>query len=219
MIKGVIFDLDGTLLNTLEDIKGALNFALQKFNYQKVTLQQTKNFIGNGGRELVERALKFQNVEFKEEVLQAFREYYFEHQIDFTKPYDDVMELLDILLKNNIKIAVASNKFYKTAIPIVKTLFGELFEVVVGSSDNTKLKPYPDVLFLVADKLNLRVDECLFVGDAEVDIMAAKNAKMKMVSVLWGYRSKEILEKLNPEYMVEKPLEILEIIDKENKND
>lgn len=219
MIKGIIFDLDGTLLNTLKDIKASLNHALKTFGYKKITLAQTKSFIGNGGKELVERALKSQGVEFKEEVLDEFRSYYVNHSIDFTTPYEGIYELLNELKKKNIKLAVASNKFYKTAYKILDTLFKDTFEFAIGSGTNLKLKPSPDIIFASIEKMNIKVDECLYVGDSEVDILAAKNANMKVISVLWGYRSKKILSKLNPDYMIKTPNEILKIIDKENEND
>lgn len=216
MIKGVIFDLDGTLLNTLKDIKEALNNALRKYHYQEVSLEQTRMFIGNGGKELVQRALNFQNVEFKENVLLEFRNYYFNHQIDFTFIYEGIDDLLKELLKSDIKIAVASNKYYKTAIPIIEKFFPNQFVSISGSSENMALKPSPDIIYLTLRNMNLKAEECLYVGDSEIDILTAKNFKMKVVSVLWGYRDRALLETYNPDYLIKQPLELINIIKKEN---
>lgn len=214
MIEGIIFDLDGTLLYTLKDLNNAINFSLLKNGFNSISLDETKSFIGNGVEKLVLRSLKNQNEDKFESVLKDFKDYYDKHNCDNTYPYDGIIELLKKLNEKNIKIAIVSNKYQKGVEEICKPLFDKYIKVYVGASKNYKSKPEVDMVNIALNKMNVSSNNCLFVGDSIVDILTAKNANMKSIGVLWGYKDVSLAT-----YKVSNPLEIITIIDKENKND
>ncbi len=214
MINSIIFDLDGTLLNTIEDLANACNYALTTLGYKTHEVEKYKTFVGNGRYKLVERMLPEDNrsVENIEKALELFDSYYEKHMIDMTKPYDGIMEMLDCLISKSINIAVVSNKPHEFTTEVVKNYFGDRFEVVYGHKKNTKEKPDPWAVLEVIDKFKVNKDECLYVGDSEIDINTAKNAGVKSVGVEWGFRGKGELESAGANYIVNKPEQILEIL-------
>lgn len=214
MIKSIIFDLDGTLLDTIEDLANACNYALTTLGYETHEVEKYKTFIGNGRYKLIERMLPEGNkdIENIEKALKLFDDYYEKHMIDMTKPYDGIMNMLDNLMDKGIKIAVVSNKPHEFTIEVVKNYFGNRFEVVYGHMKNTKEKPDPWAVLEVIKKFNVNKDECLYIGDSEIDINTAKNAGVKSVGVEWGFRGKGELESAGADYIVNKPEEILEIL-------
>ncbi len=209
--KAVIFDLDGTLLNTLDDLYISVNHALKHYNYPLRDKEEVKSFIGNGIRDLMTRACP-ENVENFEEVLAFFKEHYSIHSQDNTRPYDDIMELLTTLNEKGVKCAIVSNKFDGAVQELKDKYFLGLIEVAVGESPLVKKKPAPDSVLKVMEILNVNNDEVIFVGDADTDIETSKNASIKCISVLWGFRSKEFLKEKGGSIFVNKPLEILEQI-------
>lgn len=209
--KAVIFDLDGTLLNTLDDLYISVNYALKHFNYPLRTKDEVKKFVGNGIRELMTRACP-KGIDNFEEILALFKEHYLVHSRDNTRPYDDIMELLETLNKMGIKCAIVSNKFDGAVQELKEKYFKSLIAVAVGESPLVKKKPAPDSALKVMELLNVKNDEVVFVGDADTDIETSKNASIKCVSVLWGFRSKEFLKEKGGKIFVDKPLEILEHI-------
>ncbi len=209
--KAVIFDLDGTLLNTLDDLFISVNYALEHFDFPLRTKDEVKSFIGNGIRDLMTKSCP-KDVENFEEVLAFFKAHYSVHSQDNTRPYDDIVELLETLNKNNVKCAIVSNKFDGAVQELKEKYFKGLFSVAVGESPNVRKKPAPDSVLKVMELLNVNKDEVVFVGDADTDIETSKNASIKCISVLWGFRSKEFLEERGGKIFVEKPLEILEYI-------
>ena len=209
--KAVIFDLDGTLLNTLDDLYTSVNYALQHYNFPLRTKEEVKNFIGNGIKDLMTRACPA-NIENFDEVLAFFKAHYSVHSQDNTRPYDDIMELLTTLNKKGIKCAIVSNKFDGAVQELKDKYFSGLIEIAVGESPDVRKKPAPDSVLKVMEILNVNNDEVVFVGDADTDIETSKNASIKCVSVLWGFRSKEFLLDKGGSIFVNKPLEILQYI-------
>lgn len=212
MIKGILFDLDGTLVYTLIDLNNAINYALENNGLKTISIDKTKEFIGSGIKNLVLKAID-NKIEIFNEVYHDFKKYYHNNINNNSTPYNGVVELLKSLKENNIKIAVVSNKYQEGVEKICIPLFGEYSNVFIGARDNINIKPSSDMVNLALNKLNLNNNECLFVGDSNVDIMTAKNSNMKSIGVLWGYKDVS-----NATYKVNTPNEILDIIRKENEN-
>ena len=214
MFKVAIFDLDGTLLNTLEDLANACNHALNKFSFPTHNVEEYKKFIGNGIYKLVERAVpnNKKDKETVEKVLKTFSDYYNEHMIDMTKPYDGIIDILDELRAKGIKLAVVSNKKHEFTIEIVKKYFEDRFDIVFGHRENYKEKPDPTSVLEVIEKLNILKSECIYIGDSNVDILTAKNAGVKSVGVSWGFRGREELANEGANYLADNNIELLNII-------
>ncbi|MBQ8206268.1 MAG: HAD family hydrolase [Bacilli bacterium] len=212
MIKGVIFDLDGTLLNTLNDLHNAVCYALSNNGIKTFDISYTKDYIGNGIKMLITRALKHNNLEFDEKVFNDFKKYYSNHQLDYTIPYEGILDVLNNLKKLGYKTAIVSNKHQEGVSSLGKRFFNNNIDVLIGSLETIKLKPHPDMLLLACDKLSLKVDECIFVGDSDVDMITANNANMKVVGVTWGFRDEKVLKENNATYIINTPNELLDLI-------
>ncbi len=213
MIKGIIFDLDGTLLNTLTDLKNAVNYALRTNKLPEITLKQTRDYVGNGVKKLVSRAIGNEdNKELIDKSLKLFTAYYDLHQNDYTLPYDGIIDTLKCLKEMNLKMAIVSNKYQQGVDNLCRPLFKDYIDVFIGANDNIKLKPAPDMANIALEKLNLKNNECVFIGDSNVDALTGKNANMKVIGVTWGYKDKDVLEKLDLDYIVDRPSQIIDII-------
>lgn len=210
--KAVIFDLDGTLLNTLEDLHTAVNYALEKFNLPIITLEQTRMFVGNGVEKLMERAIGQDNQALLPEALKCFKEYYSVHSKEKTRPYDGVTELVEKLIAENIKCAIVSNKFDGAVKSLAVEYFGKMFLSAVGESSAVRKKPAPDSVLFVMNELGVSKEETVYVGDSDVDIKTAENAGIKCISVLWGFRDKEFLIKNGGKIFAQNPEEVFDII-------
>ena len=213
MIKGILFDLDGTLLYTLQDLCNAVNYALVNNGLSAISLEKTKEYIGSGIKNLMIKATK-DNPKVFDKAYQDFKDYYSLHCIDTTIPYKGIIELLERLRKLNIKIAVVSNKYQEGVDRICNKLLKEYIPIFIGARSNIKIKPETDMVNEALSRLNLTNNECLFVGDSNVDIQTAKNANMKSVGVLWGYKDVS-----SANYTISNPIELINIILKENEND
>ena len=215
MQKGAIFDLDGTLLYTLEDLKESVNFALAKYDYAPRTLEEVRNFVGNGVRLLMERAVPqgAENPDF-EAILKCFKEHYAENMYNKTKPFDGILEMLEVLQKRGYKIGVVSNKFDKAVKELCRKYFCERVEVAIGEDEQhgIRKKPAPDSVFKAMEILGCDKNSTYYIGDSEVDLETAKNSGWKSISVTWGYKDREFLLSHGAENIVEKPREILEIL-------
>lgn len=189
----VIFDLDGTLLNTLEDLTDSVNYALNVMGYPVRNIYEVRAFVGNGIRKLIERAVP-ENTEpcDTEQTLAHFKEYYAKHNQDKTKPYDGVRELMARLKAKGIKMAIVSNKIHSGVIALRDEFFKDI-EIAIGDMPELKRKPAPDSCFLALEKLGSTVEETVYVGDSDVDLETAKNAGLDCISVLWGFRDKDFL--------------------------
>lgn len=203
MYKAVIFDLDGTLLNSLGDLAAASNYGLKKCGYKVHDVDKYKTFVGDGRYKLIERVLpeEQRTPETIDKVLSLFNEYYGEHMIDMTRPYEGIAQLLDELKAKGIKIAVVSNKPHEFTTEIVTKFFGDRFDIIFGHREGYKAKPDPAAVLEVIREFGFTKEECLYVGDSNVDIKTAKNSGLKSVGVLWGFRSKEELEKEGADYI------------------
>ena len=214
MRKVVIFDLDGTLLYTIEDLADSVNFALEKFGYEKKTLDEVLSFVGNGVRHLVKLSTPegISEDDF-EACFNCFKEYYSEHCCDKTRPYPKIIETLKIIKKKGIKIAIVSNKFQEAAEEVCEHYFKGLYDVVIGESEHCRRKPAPDGIIKILEMYDAEADDALFFGDSEVDIQTANNAGVYIVSVLWGYRNKKFLTKKGAKLFVENPLDMASALD------
>ena len=184
--KLVIFDLDGTLLNTLEDLTDSTNFALSKFEYPQKTIDQVRSYVGNGVALLIERAIPDgkDNNNF-EKCLENFKENYSKNMYNKTSPYPKILDMLNDLRKRGYKVAVVSNKFDKAVKELCGKYFPKLIDVAIGEneSEGIKKKPAPDTVFQAIKELDEKISNCVYVGDSEVDIMTAKNSGMPCISV------------------------------------
>ena len=206
-----IFDLDGTLLDTLQDLANAVNHAMREMKYPERTVDEVRRFIGNGIRMLIKRAAPqgISNSDY-EKTLAVFTAYYLDHIADFTKPYDGISEVIKTLKSKGCKVAVVSNKADEAAKKVVKDYFGDVFDMVVGKMDRFPSKPEPDSVLYVIETLGADKDKCIYSGDSEVDVHTAHNAGLPCVGVTWGNRDVSELIAAGAEYIAEKPNEILE---------
>lgn len=196
--KAVIFDLDGTLLNTYEDLANAVNFALEQNGLPTHMAEKYKIFAGNGTDMMITRALPLdkRNEEMLDKVRKLYFEYYNAHSGECTKPYDGIVDMLSELKSRGFKLAVVSNKIDFMTRAVVKEYFGDtMFDFVTGQCDGIIPKPDPSMVYKVMEQFGVTADECIFVGDSGVDAETGKNANMFTVGVLWGFRDeKELLE-------------------------
>ncbi len=211
----IIFDMDGTILNTLEDLKNSLNYVLQQAGYQTRTLEEVRTFVGNGIRKTIERALPSDIEEEKiDELFSLFMDYYAIHNTDNTKPYNGVIDLLKELKHLGYKTAVVSNKQDSAVKSLCKKFFTGLFDVEIGEKENIAKKPDPDEVNEVLKILNIDRTKSIYIGDSEVDIQTAQNSKMKSIIVDWGFRDRKFLYEHGAEVIISNPSEILDIINK-----
>ena len=216
-MKLVIFDLDGTLLNTLDDLADAANHAMTEMGYPVHPVESFRYFVGNGVPKLMERCLPEgeRSPERISEALNIFSEYYSKHSTDKTRPYDGITELLDALREKGVKTAVASNKTDSFTVELVKKFFGERFDFIRGGLPDVPKKPAPDIVFGIMSALGAEAYSTYFAGDSNVDIMTAANAGVTSIGCLWGFRSKEELISAGAVHIAESPEEIYDIIVKE----
>lgn len=209
MIKFVIFDLDGTLLNTLEDLKESTNFALCTFGYPPRSLEEVRKFVGNGVRKLIERAVP-KNCENTQECLAIFKQNYSENMYNQTAPYNGIIKILKELRANDCKIGVVSNKFDFAVKELCKKYFNNLIDCAIGQSDNILPKPAPDGVFKAMKELGADNSNTIYVGDSDVDVQTAKNSNLPCIGVTWGFRDKKALA--GADFIIDKPCDIIRII-------
>jgi len=193
-INTVIFDLDGTLLDTLEDLKDSLNHTFKKFGLPERSLDDTRRFVGNGIRTLICRAVpEGTSEEMIDTLFEEMKAYYDLHCLDKTKPYDGVVTLLSQFYEAGYKLAIVSNKVDSAVKDLNKTFFSDYVSVAIGEKPGIERKPAPDTVIEALRQLGSTKEEAIYIGDSEVDVATAKNSGMPCVSVLWGFRSKEWL--------------------------
>ena len=204
-----IFDLDGTLLDSLTDLAISCNYALRINNMPERTIDEVRCFVGNGVKKLMERAIPngLQNPAF-EKTYADFRKHYLVHNLDNTKPYPGIIPLLKRLHSEGKNIAVVSNKFYAATQDLVKHFFGEYITVAIGERENIRKKPAPDTVFEALRQLDASSAGAVYIGDSDVDVMTARNCNIPCISVLWGFRTKEFLIKNGATTFVTAPDEI-----------
>ena len=211
--KLAIFDLDGTLLETLEDLHDSTNHALTSLGLPARTLDEVRRFVGNGIHKLIERAVPAgSSRETVEQVFEEFKKWYAVHCNDKTSAYDGVIHMLQALQRQGIKTAVVSNKADFGVQTLCKTYFSGLLDVAVGQREGIRLKPAPDSVNEVLRLLDIRREDAVYIGDSDVDIDTARNAEMDCISVTWGFRSREFLLEHDAEVLVDKPTELEKIL-------
>lgn len=216
--KLVIFDLDGTLLNTISDLGRATNYALTANGYPPHLLESYPMFVGNGVRKLIERALPpdAYNHETVEKLISDFKSYYNSHNTETTEPYSGIPELLKALRDCDVKLAVASNKYQEAVTTIIEHYFPDIdFVAVAGQREGIPVKPDPSIVFGILLEAGIPKDETLYVGDSGVDMQTAARACIDSVGVTWGFRSKDELRKNQATYVVSNPDDIINIVNGE----
>lgn len=216
MIKACIFDLDGTLLDTIRALSYCISRTMEQFGYGEIDEEHTKRFVGEGYRELVRRALIFsgdEELRHFESACKRYLEIFAEHSMHEVRPYEGIEEMLRLLKERGIRLAVLSNKPQAGTEHNIFQIFGErLFERVYGQREGMPLKPDPRALELLMEELGVERDEVLYFGDTSTDMQTGENAGVKRVAVLWGFRSEEELSSFSPEHMIKSPKEVLSLL-------
>ncbi|MCH5183766.1 MAG: HAD-IIIA family hydrolase [Oscillospiraceae bacterium] len=213
MYSCVIFDLDGTLLNTLADLAAAGNHALEALELPTHEVEAYKTFIGNGIPNLIRRMLPEGSEEaLQKEALRLFSDHYAAHHSDRTKPYDGIPALLDTLHRRGVKIAVVSNKAHVFSVELIRRFFGETVGPVYGTGNDLPRKPDPTAVFRVMEEMGVTKPETLYVGDSDVDMFTARNAGLDACGVLWGFRSKNVLAESGARFLAKNAEELERII-------
>lgn len=216
-ITTVVFDMDGTLLNTLDDITDSVNVILGRHNLPLRSIDEIRHMVGNGASYLMERAIASgkEHPEF-DSILKEYQKYYEEHCNIKTGPYKHIPELLKGLNERGYKLAIVSNKPMGAVKELTKIYFGDYVSVAIGVTETMRRKPYPDEVIAAMDELGSTKEESIYVGDSEVDHKTAMNSGLRCISCLWGFRTKE--ELLNAgasgNIFVSDPLEILDLLQK-----
>ena len=212
-----IFDLDGTLLNTIKDLGEAVNFALDKNGFHTHSIASYPFFVGNGVRRLIERSLPEdarKQSTVGETMLRDFKKYYNEHNTDRTQPYDGMPELLHQLQEQGVKLAVASNKYQQATEKIIGHFFADIdWVAVVGQQEGVPVKPDPSIIFMILSQAKVAKQDTLYVGDSGIDMEAARRACVDSVGVTWGFRPVKELKENHANVIINKPIDILPIIE------
>ena len=212
----VIFDLDGTLLNTLDDLHASVNFALAKNGFALRSKEEIRGFLGNGIRNLVQRSMPESASEPETDaVFEAFKAHYSIHLEDRTKPYEGIMELLQYLKEHQVQMAIVSNKADKAVKELVRKYFRGFIETAIGEREGVRKKPEPDSVVEAMRILCAERESAIYVGDSEVDFATAANAGLDCALVTWGFRQEDFLKSLKPKYLIHAPGELTGLLDGE----
>ncbi len=209
----VIFDLDGTLLNTLEDLTDSVNYALGACHMPPRTIEEIRCFVGNGIRNLMLRAVPDgeENPDF-EQAFVIFQEHYGEHCNDKTRPYEGVLALLKVLFEKGYTMAIVSNKIDSAVKELNDRYFSEYVSVAIGDREGLQRKPAPDTVHVALQELGRTKETAVYIGDSEVDLATARNVGIPCISVLWGFRDRELLEKQGADTFAIKPMDVLDFL-------
>jgi phosphoglycolate phosphatase len=211
--KCIIFDLDGTLVDSLLDLTNSMNYAMQRLNLPTHTPEEYLPLIGYGRQKFAMLAVPPEKIDLADKVLDIMWKHYEENCCVLTKPYPQIPEVIGKLKKTGIALAVLTNKDQQTAEIITKHYFGnDTFKVIVGATRTTAPKPQPDAILQILSDMNCPCENAVMVGDSEVDIQTGKNAKIYTIAATWGFRSAQILREQNPDKMLDFPLEIIEAV-------
>ncbi len=191
-----VFDLDGTLLNTLEDLADAVNYSLAQFGMPQRTIEEVRNYVGNGIRLLIERSVpNGTDLPVIDNVFECFKKYYQEHCNDNTKAYDGIIDMLKELKQSGIKLAVLSNKAQNAVTKLCDIYFDNLLDITFGAREGIAKKPAPDALLECAAIADIALEDIAYIGDSDVDVLTARNAGVDCIAVSWGFRDKGVLIK------------------------
>ena len=214
-IRTFIFDLDGTLLDTLGDLAASVNYALQAHNMPTHSIDNVRRFVGNGVRLLMERAVPdgASNPQF-DAAFATFRQHYMAHSLDTTRPYEGILEMLRVLRQRGYRTAVVSNKFYAATQELCHHFFPDTIEVAIGEheAEGIRKKPAPDTVIEALRQLGERREDAVYVGDSDVDIATAAASGMPSISVLWGFRDRQFLMEHGASRFISQPLELLTLL-------
>ena len=213
MYNAIIFDLDGTLLNTLDDLYSSVNHALAQFNLPVRSKWEVRSFLGNGIRRLVEHALpEGCDPILTEKVFNEFRAYYLEHSLDCTQPYEDIIPMLQQCKALGKSTAIVSNKLNLAVQDLHQRFFRDCIDVAIGETPDVKRKPAPDMVKKAIELLGCKHNEAVYVGDSEVDLATARNASLPCIAVSWGFRDKDFLIEQKAQTIIDTPQQLIEII-------
>ena len=213
MKNTVLFDLDGTLLNTLFDLADSVNFVLRNNGYKERSTEEIRSFLGEGVKNLMTLALpKGISEDIIDKYVLDFKEYYAKNMRNKTAPYDGIMELLKELKSKGIKIGVVSNKYDKAVKELCLEYFGNLIDIAVGEREGIAKKPAPDSVFEAMRELNAEKEDVLYIGDSDTDMETAINTGVSSVGVTWGFRDEKLLVETGATYIARKPEDILKFI-------
>lgn len=209
----IVFDMDGTILDTLEDLKNSMNHTLKLYNMPERTLDEIRSFVGNGIRKLIERAAVSGTPEtIIEAIHKDFMKHYEVHCADFTKPYDGINDLILELKSRGYKTAVVSNKAHDAVLDLCDQYFPALFDLALGEKPEIAKKPAADMVNLALEKLQISREKAVYIGDSDVDVATARNSNLDMIAVDWGFRTREFLVEQGAKTIVSHPEEILQLV-------
>lgn len=212
-IKTVIFDLDGTLLNTLDDLKDSVNATLSAYGFPERSLDEVRKFVGNGVARLMELAVPWQlENEQAKEMLEFFKMHYAKNCNHKTRPYDGILTLLEQLKNQGYQLAIVSNKFDAAVKDLNQLYFSKFIDVAVGQREGVRRKPFPDTVNIALEEVGCSAEEVLYIGDSEVDVETAKNAGLRLLAVDWGFRTRDELVRSGAQYIAEKPEDIIDYL-------
>ena len=215
-MKACIFDLDGTLTNTLESMTYSVNLTLEEMGLSKITKDQCRLFVGNGARVLMEKSLKAAgdtDASRIEEGMEIYGRIFDENCTYHVTPYEGIPEMLKALKDKGIQLAVLSNKPDRQTVKVVKAIFGEeLFDYAQGQKEGIRRKPEPDGVWYLMEQMHVSKEECLYIGDSEVDAATGRNAGLKTIGVLWGFRDRKTLETAGVDDLIDRPDELLQFV-------
>lgn len=213
-ITTIIWDLDGTLLNTLEDLTDSVNYMLASHNYPLRTIDEIRSFVGNGLAKLTERALPDTvTAEEYQTCLSEFKAYYKIHMQDKTAPYNGVLDVLKTFRDKGYRMAVVSNKADAAVKELIPIYFSDLLPIAIGDMEGREKKPAPDSVYEAMKQLGVSKEECIYIGDSDVDVNTAKNVDIPSIAVLWGFRTREQLEQAGAVTFAEKPSDLIALLD------
>ena len=215
-MKACIFDLDGTLTNTLESMTYSVNLTLEEMELSKITKDQCRLFVGNGARVLMEKSLKAAgdtDASRIEEGMEIYGRIFDRNCTYHVTPYEGIPEMLKALKDKGIQLAVLSNKPDRQTVKVVKAIFGEeLFDYAQGQKEGIRRKPEPDGVWYLMEQMHVSKEECLYIGDSEVDAATGRNAGLKTIGVLWGFRDRKTLETAGADDLIDRPDELLQFV-------
>jgi len=212
-VKAIVFDMDGTLLDTLQDLTNAVNVALAKYGLPEKTVAEVCKVVGNGARNLVKGVVpEGESHPDFETIFEDYKAYYAAHCEEETKPYAGIWELLQELKKRDYKMAVVSNKPDGAVKILAEKYFPECFQVAIGDMEGYKRKPAPDLVYKALEELGAKKEEAIYVGDSDVDLMTAMNAELPCVPVTWGFRDREFLMFHGASVFIDEPTELLKVL-------
>ena len=216
--KAVVFDLDGTLLDTLEDLAASTNHALRALGFPERTIDEVRRFVGNGVGRLIDRAMpEDAGADERQECLRLFKLHYVAHCRDHTRPYPGVLQMLRTLRSRGLLLAIVSNKLQQGVDELHATYFGGLVDVAIGERPGVGRKPAPDMLYLALERLGVSPGQAVYVGDSEVDIETAANASVPCISVTWGFRTRELLASQGATVLAASPDEVVGLVNASEK--